>query len=322
MPKQAWNIFVGFMVLAVIAFLGFTAWQYRSQYDLKLAEVDEVHGLTDKLEKELEESESTLKELEKELEETKQDLSDQTVTVNELKGQATNLKSENLKLVQEKVEMNRIKGDLERSMKEALTSKDVAISELKGKLTVDILNRVLFDLGRTELREEGKKVLLEVAGVLERYPKRQIHVIGHTDNIPFSSASGRYRNNWELSSGRATAAVTFLQKNAGVNPKRLAIVGYGEYHPVATNKSPEGRAKNRRITIVIMPEDLSLAPEPFIEEDTAPDAFAAAPDAAPVTTTTTNTVEAAPAPTPTPAPKKPIATGIKPISKPISTTNE
>ncbi len=327
MPKQAWNIFVGFLVLAVVAFLGFTAWQYRSQYEIAQGELEEIRREADDKSKILGEKDLTIETLERELDDVKRVLEDKTIVVNELEKQQaslmtekTNLRSENLKLIQEKVEMNRLKGDLERSMVEQLNSKDVAISELKGKLTVDILNRVLFDTGRSELKEEGKQVLLDVAEVLERYPNRQIHVIGHTDDIPFSSTTGRYRNNWELSAGRATAAVAFLQQNAGVNPKRLAIVGFGEYHPIASNESAEGRAQNRRIAIVIMPEGLSLAPDPpeVEEKPVQPETTkveAPEPEEAQAVTIAEKPVIA-------PLPKKPIATGIKPISRPISTTND
>lgn len=149
---------------------------------------------------------------------------------------------------------------LEAGMRAALESKDVTISELQGRLTVNILDRVLFDSGEAVLKPDGEKVLRQVAGVLAQFPNRLIHVAGHTDNVPIrASAQARFATNWELSTARANAAVRFLCEKAGVDPKRLAAVGYGEFHPIADNAAPEGRAKNRRIELIVMPEDLVKA---------------------------------------------------------------
>jgi chemotaxis protein MotB len=118
------------------------------------------------------------------------------------------------------------------------------------------LDRVLFASGEAELKPEGEQVLAQVASVLTQHTNRQIYVIGHTDNVPIrGSLYGRFSSNWELSTARATAAVRYLTEKAGVNPAMLAAVGYGEYHPIASNATPEGRAKNRRIAIVIVPEN-------------------------------------------------------------------
>jgi chemotaxis protein MotB len=146
---------------------------------------------------------------------------------------------------------------LEAQMRRALESRDVTISELQGRLTVDILDRVLFDTGEATLKPEGIEVLRQVAGVLAQVPQRPIHVIGHTDNVPIRPAArGPYASNWELSTARALAAVRFLTEQAGVDPRRVGAVGYGEYRPLADNATPEGRARNRRIAIVVMSEEL------------------------------------------------------------------
>src|SRR6185436_14647829 len=114
--------------------------------------------------------------------------------------------------------------------------KDVTISELQGKLTVNILDRVLFASGEAELKPEGEKVLAQLASVLTQHTNRQIYVIGHTDNVPIrGSVFSRYSSNWELSTARAVSAVRFLMEKAAVDPTRLAAVGYGEYHPIADN---------------------------------------------------------------------------------------
>ena len=144
---------------------------------------------------------------------------------------------------------------LEDEMRKALESKEVTISELKGKLTVNILDRILFDSGEADLKPEGQRILEKIATVLAQHTNRQVHVIGHTDDVPIHR---RFASNWELSTARATAAVRFLQERAGVDPRRLGAVGYGQFHPIALNTSAEGRAKNRRIEVVILPEELKI----------------------------------------------------------------
>jgi chemotaxis protein MotB len=149
---------------------------------------------------------------------------------------------------------------LEDEMRAALESKDVTISRLQGKLTVNILDRVLFDSGEAELKPDGEAVLRKVAAILTQHPELKIHVIGHTDNVPIrASARNRFASNWELSTARATAAVRFLSERAGVDPRRLGAVGYGEFRPVADNSTAEGRARNRRIAITILSEELAGA---------------------------------------------------------------
>ncbi|HVV70180.1 MAG TPA: OmpA family protein, partial [Verrucomicrobiae bacterium] len=147
---------------------------------------------------------------------------------------------------------------LEDEMRAALESKDVTISKLQGKLTVNILDRILFDSGEAELKPGGEAVLRKVGDILMQHTNLQVHVIGHTDNVPIRPGSrSKYASNWELSTARATAAVRFLTEKAGVDPHRLGAVGYGEFRPVSDNSTAEGRARNRRIAITILPEELA-----------------------------------------------------------------
>ena len=146
---------------------------------------------------------------------------------------------------------------LEEEMRAALESKDVTISQLQGKLTVNILDRILFDSGEAVLQPGGEAVLQTIAGFLAQHPTLKIHVIGHTDNVPIrASARSKFASNWELSMSRALAAVRFLTETAGVDPGRLGAVGYGEFRPLASNATPEGRAQNRRIAITILADEL------------------------------------------------------------------
>ena len=145
-------------------------------------------------------------------------------------------------------------------MRAELESKDVTISKLQGKLTVNILDRILFDSGEAVLKPDGEAVLNKIAAILGQHPDLKIHVIGHTDNVPIRpSARNRLASNWELSTARALAAVRFLTERAGVAPTRLGAVGYGEFRPIADNSTAEGRARNRRIAITILADELAGA---------------------------------------------------------------
>lgn len=122
----------------------------------------------------------------------------------------------------------------------------VESSELKVKLV--LTEAILFASGRADLKDRAKEVLRPIAAELKGLPN-EIVVEGHTDNVPIRS--GAYRTNWELSMSRAYAVVAFLEE-LGLDPKKLAGIGYGENRPAADNALPEGRAKNRRIEISLI----------------------------------------------------------------------
>jgi chemotaxis protein MotB len=167
---------------------------------------------------------------------------------------------------------------LEDEMRADLESKDVTISKLQGKLTVNILDRVMFDSGEAILKPDGESVMRKIAALLAAHPTLKIHVIGHTDNVPIH---GRFASNWELSTARALAAVHFLTENAGVDPRRVGAVGYGEYRPIADNSTPEGRARNRRIAITILPDELAAADTVPLAQPVAPAGSPPPPDVLP-----------------------------------------
>jgi chemotaxis protein MotB len=172
--------------------------------------------------------------------------------------QITALKAQVADLEQEKETVSHQAQGLEGELRTQLESKDVTISKLQGKLTVNILDRILFDSGEAMVKPDGEAVLQKIAGLLAQHPELKIHVIGHTDNVPIRPAArSRFASNWELSTGRALAAVRFLTERAGVDPRRVGAVGYGEFRPVADNATPEGRARNRRIAITILSDELA-----------------------------------------------------------------
>ena len=176
------------------------------------------------------------------------------------KDQIAALQSRVADLEQEKDVAAQMSKGLENEMRADLESKDVTISNLKGKLTVNILDRVMFDSGEAILKPAGESVMRKVAAILAGHPQLKIHVIGHTDNVPIRpEARNRFASNWELSTARALAAVHFLTEKAGVDPRRVGAVGYGEYRPLADNATAEGRARNRRIAITILSDELAGA---------------------------------------------------------------
>ena len=129
---------------------------------------------------------------------------------------------------------------------------EVRISELKGKLTVNVVDKILFDSGKAALKTAGIKVLQQIGDILNSAVDKNIQVEGHTDNVPISGGlAAKYPSNWELSTARATTVLHFLQDKVGVSGERLSAVGYGEYQPISSNATAKGRAENRRIQIVL-----------------------------------------------------------------------
>jgi chemotaxis protein MotB len=170
------------------------------------------------------------------------------------------LQSQLADLERDKELAGRMARALENEMRADLESKDVTISRLQGKLTVNILDRVMFDSGEAVLKPDGQAIMQKVAALLAKHPDLKIHVVGHTDNVPIRPAArSRFASNWELSAARALAAVHFLTESAGVDPRRVGAVGYGGYRPLADNSTAEGRALNRRIAIIILSDELAGA---------------------------------------------------------------
>jgi chemotaxis protein MotB len=128
----------------------------------------------------------------------------------------------------------------------------IELTELRGKMTVKMKDKILFSSGSAMIGKDGKEALAAVAEVLKGVQGKVIRVEGHTDNVPL--AKGAFKSNWHLSTARALAVVNFLQ-DQGVDPTRLGAAGYGEFQPIAPNDTPEGKSQNRRIEIVLAPAD-------------------------------------------------------------------
>lgn len=192
---------------------------------------------------------STTAELEAELERrqaAQESLSDDYISV---RGEKSRL----LTQLEQEQESNKRIANLKNRLERELNESRVEISQLKNQMTViKLTSEVLFGSGSARIKPAGQKVLSIIAESLNAYPDRAISIEGHTDNVPVNR-NARYESNWELSAARALAALKYFQQNDRVDPKRLKLVGYGQYHPVSSNDTDEGRKRNRRIEIRMLP---------------------------------------------------------------------
>ena len=159
---------------------------------------------------------------------------------------------ERIKMLEERLrELENTKSFLEKQLAEEIKKKKLKVSVEKKGVVVTLLAEILFDPGKAQLKKESLCILDKVAQVLKRIPPSyRISIEGHTDNQPIRYSG--WKSNWELSCHRALSVLHYLEKK-GINPSRLSATGFGEYHPVASNETEEGRALNRRVEIVIIP---------------------------------------------------------------------
>ncbi len=140
------------------------------------------------------------------------------------------------------------------SLENEIQRGEVTISKLQNRLSVNLVQEILFPSGSADLSDTGKKVISQVGDVLKGVEDKDIRIEGHSDNVQLTpSLQQKFPSNWELSAARAANVVRFLQDNVGIGGEKLSIGAYSFYRPVAANDSAEGRAKNRRIQIVLVP---------------------------------------------------------------------
>ncbi len=150
--------------------------------------------------------------------------------------------------------MNKLKETLTKSLK-AFEGKGLTVTERDGKVYVSMENKLLFESGSWTVGSEGKKAVDLVGKVLGDNPDISVLIEGHTDNDKITGTiGGGVENNWDLSTKRATAIVNILSANAKVKKENLTAAGRGEYAPLMSNDTAEGKAKNRRIEIILTPK--------------------------------------------------------------------
>ena len=142
---------------------------------------------------------------------------------------------------------------LNQQLRMELQNDNVKITQLQDRLRVTMVDELLFPEGGWELHADGKQLLDKIVPTLQNATDHRIEVEGYTDNVPIGAhLKHRFPSNWELSAGRAAEVVRYLQKQ-GIDPNRMTAAGHGEYKPVASNATPEGRQANRRTDIDLVP---------------------------------------------------------------------
>ena len=198
----------------------------------------------------------TMDELEQDIEELQNEKMALLEKVDSLEAETTHLEKE---LEREQIarearlaKVSNTYNELVDNLEQELERGELTIKQLKNKLSVNMVGQILFASGTANLTEDGKRVLKQVGTSLKKIADKRICVEGHTDDIPIKpSMHGVFPSNWELSATRSANVVHFLQDEVGIRGERLEIRAMGPYQPVADNSTPEGRAQNRRIEIVL-----------------------------------------------------------------------
>ena len=252
----------------------------QSQYDAAQAELASTRealsgeqGKSKSLEEALAEEQKKVEALDAEIKRVSGELKAASQRGDKLQDELTNvvkdrsrLKSsvEEMKIALEALEKQRARTDarvaeykkLLGRFKSLIDAGKLKVKVVGGRMVVELPSDILFASGSVELSEDGIASIREMTQVLAEMKGRQFQVEGHTDNEPIRTA--RFPNNWSLAAGRAIA-VSGIMIEAGLSPENVSAASYGEFHPVASNDSDAGRASNRRIEIVLVP-DFSILP--------------------------------------------------------------
>jgi len=145
---------------------------------------------------------------------------------------------------------------LKDAISKALTNfegKGLTVEQRNGKVYISMENKLLFESGSWYVGAQGKQAVKQLGSVLAENPEISVLIEGHTDNVPYKG-NAQLSGNWDLSAKRATAIVNILRENDAINPENLTAAGRGEFAPIATNDTVEGKAKNRRIEVILTPK--------------------------------------------------------------------
>lgn len=175
----------------------------------------------------------------------------------QLNEQLTSLQQENADLSskagQYESELSKLESS-KRALEAKLQGTGASVRIKNGAVSVTLPGSVLFDSGQTTLRPQSKETLKKIAGILKTEASSEIvRIEGHTDDDPISKQKDKYKSNWELSTARAAAVLHYLVEECGISPTRVYLAGFGQYQPIADNKSKTGKSSNRRVEFVIVP---------------------------------------------------------------------
>ena len=149
-------------------------------------------------------------------------------------------------------EMNKLKDAISKALTN-FEGKGLTVEQRNGKVYISMENKLLFESGSWYVGTQGKQAVKQLGSVLAENPEISVLIEGHTDNVPYNG-NAQLSGNWDLSAKRATSIVNILRENAAINPENLTAAGRGEYAPIATNDTAQGRAKNRRIEVILTPK--------------------------------------------------------------------
>lgn len=231
----------------------------QSDYDTVKSNLDNLKASYDALEKnssasisanskrnrellaQLEAKELALEAENSRLEKLKKELEERSRRVSEL---------ENV-IASKDAEMTKLKVAISKALTN-FEGKGLTVEQRNGQIYVSMENKLLFKSGSWAVGSQGKQAVIQLGKVLAENPDIDILIEGHTDDVPYKG-NAQLSGNWDLSTKRATAIVNILRENESINPKHLTAAGRGEFAPIASNDTPEGKAKNRRIEVILTP---------------------------------------------------------------------
>jgi chemotaxis protein MotB len=233
---------IGWVAVAALALTGCGV--SKEQYDAKAKEADDSKAQVGRLQQQLAADEGQITQLKSSL-----GMAQSQAVTDEQKSQLEEAK----RALQEAQERGKLLDDLQTKFKRMIDAGHLKVTTRHGRVVLQLHNDVLFDPGDAEVKPAGKTALAEVAATLRSVGGKRFQVAGHTDSEPITTDKRKlFPTNWELSTARAIAVVKLLTSE-GVDPSNLSAAGYGPYDPVATNATPDGQAKNRRIEITLVP---------------------------------------------------------------------
>ena len=253
--------------------------QYKDCMEEKDRLSDEIHMYKDKAEN----AETSNGSLQSQLEKAIEERDKLSVLYNQLKQNYSDLESNSDAAIKAEIErLNKLKGDLSertsrvnelesklaaqdanlKRLKESLSKalyafegKGLTVEQKNGKVYVSMENKLLFNSGSWAVSNEGRNAVEELGKVLAQNPEIAILIEGHTDNDKIvGNLGGGINNNWDLSTKRATAIVNILEQNNGIDKKNLTAAGRSQFSPIASNNNADGKAKNRRIEVILTPK--------------------------------------------------------------------
>ncbi|EMK21470.1 OmpA family protein [Leptospira kirschneri] len=209
---------------------------------------DLIDGLKEDLEKERENCQKKTEALQKEYEKKNSDLESRIIVLNDEISKLKHL-SEN-----QKKELDRLSdqaNELENKLTDEIKKGQIRLKRFHNRLVINIDDKISFDSGSADLKKQILPALDKIKEILGNYPGNLIIIEGHTDNVPIRTK--KFSDNWQLSGERALSVLHYFLESKILDPRNFSLAGYGEFQPIVSNDTPENRALNRRVDIVVVP---------------------------------------------------------------------